>query len=933
MPEMGFPSQNQSGGNTIMKNRLICLALCLVFVLSAFLTGCGEKSTGEITEEIIITSSENARTLTMWLVAEKAVDAATAEAVTKAINDITETKFSTRLVLKFFTEDEYRQAVTEEIRRNEDARNELLGNKAPSENSSTSTQEETIEYITNEYGQLKKKYPELVSNQVDIIYIAGYDMYTEFIDNGWLYEMDGELSAASKKIKEYISATLLGAAKIDGSTYAIPNNNSIGEYTYMLLDKELMQECSTDGIYDRGEINGFFNDHVFLYLETIRQHYGDAVVPIDATYEECMELLAHYWTINPDDYTVENTNFSLFGYRYTDPATLSKGKTVLAFNSLFGDPVFRQNYLKLNEFKLDGGYFGEAVEGKKTAVKFAKGDITAYESFKEDYYPVIVKYPSVNVEDVYENMMGVCQYSVDKARCMQILTYLNTNSEIRNILQYGVEGENFQVNTDAEGNKSVERLNDAYMMDIYKTGNAFLAYPDPAKEMAADIWDVAKQQNRQALVEPLLNFNFKEIVDNTISVDTTNPKLGSVGYTYTYTTGYSKEILAQDPLLKKFFEESDKAGEGVYVYHTSRVESQNLFATVYYYNNSLGGATVEVTDGDETVTVAYTGGTAGGETITVISFFGKKNSSNLKWTATVNGEAVECPVKMQNSVLNFNFMETETYRIELSTDVTKAMIVDHADAFAFVKSLGTTATKATVGTYEKAVGDKKLYTYLFYLPSIAKPGTVSLQPTGTASRLDLAVSYTTNEEGKLSDSAPKYSMFLLNVYADAAVEVNFNLTVNGVANDADFVALEKDPDIAIRGELDLYLVKYFNRLSAEVETLLNSCTDMAQLTAIVNDLGVMFKPIALPSEEIFSVGSKLVTDEVKALMTSAGGESVFYWNLYCATSKTEQVRKEDDGSGKLAEITNDYRTGESYHYYKSPYMLYYAWLKDNGYAK
>jgi hypothetical protein len=97
MPEMGFPSQNQSGGNTTMKNRLICLALCLVFVLSAFLTGCGEKSTGEITEEIIKTSSENARTLTMWLVAEKAVDAATAEAVTKAINDIKAGKIEYRL--------------------------------------------------------------------------------------------------------------------------------------------------------------------------------------------------------------------------------------------------------------------------------------------------------------------------------------------------------------------------------------------------------------------------------------------------------------------------------------------------------------------------------------------------------------------------------------------------------------------------------------------------------------------------------------------------------------------------------------------------------------------------------------------------------------------------------------------------------------------
>ena len=37
---------------------------------------------------------------------------------------------------------------------------------------------------------------------------------------------------------------------------------------------------------------------------------------------------------------------------------------------------------------------------------------------------------------------------------------------------------------------------------------------------------------------------------------------------------------------------------------------------------------------------------------------------------------------------------------------------------------------------------------------------------------------------------------------------------------------------------------------------------------------------------------------------------------------------------KINEIYADYgAVTEHYHYYSSPYALYFAWLKDNGYTK
>ena len=129
--------------------------------------------------------------------------------------------------------------------------------------------------------------------------------------------------------------------------------------------------------------------------------------------------------------------------------------------------------------RLDNGYFGTAAEGQKAAVRFETGDLAKYESYRSEdskYYPVIVKYPTVDVDDVYQNMFGVCAYTVNLSRSMQILTYLTTNVDFRNLIQYGEEDVDYK--KIENGNVvTVERLQETYMMDVFKTGNAFIAYP------------------------------------------------------------------------------------------------------------------------------------------------------------------------------------------------------------------------------------------------------------------------------------------------------------------------------------------------------------------------------------------------------------------------------------------------------------------------
>ena len=932
-----------------MKNRLICLALCLLMVASVVLTGCSGKTNDDVRSETGDIISESARTLTMWLVSEKEVDSETASRVSKAVNDITQSKFKAKIQMYFLTDDEYRAVVTETIRKREDSKS-IFTESGAKEEETTAAESGSVadETETDKYGRVTVKYPDLKANQVDLIYISGEEMFREYVSNGWLKNLDEELSASSKKIKEYVSQTLLAAAKMNGGTYAIPNNNIIGEYTYMLLNRELAEKFSTSGAYDENNIDGFFNDYIYSFLDLVREE-GDAnVVPVDASYDEVLNLLAHYWSIDSDTYQAENDRFSLLGYRYTDPKTLSRGVTELSFQSLLGDEVFRKNYYELNRMRLEGGYFGDA-EGKTAAIRFVTGGLETYNQYlaeDSEYLPVIVKYPSVDVEDVYENMFGVCAYTDDLSRCMQILTYMTTNADFRNLLQYGVEGEDYKVVKDAAGNDTVERLQDKYMMDIFKTGNAFIAYPDPAKNLTADVWEIGKQQNRQALIEPLLNFNFAELAKASGAASASTPKVGASGYTYSWMTGYSREVLSQNALLKAWMDAADQAGKGVYVLHTCPSNSgQNLSAMVYYYNNNITNAKVEVSDGNGAVNVTYTGSAGNGYEITVIDFYGKKNSSKLTWNATVGGQTTAATVRYQNSLLSFDALNTETYSISLRQGLTKAMIADNAAALSWVQG----KSGANLG---KFVADNseggKTYTYLVYVSSISAPYSVSVMPTGTDKVLNLEVNYTTDSTGKLGDT--KYALFLVTIRADADVQVNFNLT-GLTPTEEDFAS---DPRLAFCGSLDVELVKYFESLTEKVEALVAAAasktwtTDeekkqvMDALKTIIEDLGVLFQVpenIEFNSEVLAAdLEKELKSDEVKALIADMDLAD-FCFKLLCATSKTDVHHKiiemkDGEPTGKYIDATKaESPAGEDFYYYQSPYQIYYNWLKSNSYSK
>ena len=97
---------------------------------------------------------------------------------------------------------------------------------------SSDTEETVPETKLNELGMPELKYPDERENQLDMM---------SYVNDDLLQRLDEELSSSSKKLKQYIYGGALDAVKTAGNgTYAIPNNTVIGEYTYLLLNKRLV---------------------------------------------------------------------------------------------------------------------------------------------------------------------------------------------------------------------------------------------------------------------------------------------------------------------------------------------------------------------------------------------------------------------------------------------------------------------------------------------------------------------------------------------------------------------------------------------------------------------------------------------------------------------------------------------------------------------
>ena len=172
--------------------------------------------------------------------------------------------------------------------------------------------------------------------------------------------------------------------------------------------------------------------------------------------------------------------------------------------NIFTVSSYTDQLMAIQEFK-DAGYIkADGGDNEECALRVVKGGKELEDIYKDDYYINILEYPRISEKEVFSSMFAVSSFTVSLPRAMQVVTYLNTNEDLRNILQYGIKGVHYEI----DNNGVLHRLNDDYMMNIRNTGNVFAAHPEEG--LAPDYWKYGKAQNLDIKAELLNCFRIEK---------------------------------------------------------------------------------------------------------------------------------------------------------------------------------------------------------------------------------------------------------------------------------------------------------------------------------------------------------------------------------------------------------------------------------------
>lgn len=514
-----------------MSKRLICLLLSLVMVLAVCLTGCSKKTDEQVEDEIEKEASAKATTLSVWLMTaddEHPVSNETAAMITEAVNRITEKKFKTRLVLHFATPSEYYGKLDAAF-----AQRATTSGFTSEPVVSEDGEEETV---VNEWGLIEIAYPTVSDCQVDLFYLGGLANYNKYMEQGLLTNIQSELSnSTAEEITKYVPAAFLDAMKTynqsqtgKSGTYAIPNSTAIGEYTYMLLSKEALRAAYRE--------TGDYSDYTSLacadvqdflqFVSKAENGLSDRYYPLysDMTESEILAANLQYWGVDAQGELSDA--FSVLGGYYDPSAKYLDLNAYARITNLLENEKYKSEMRALLQYKLNS-YFGtpETQNGKKFAVGYVQDTlVNAMDQYGDEYVILPMATPRLTEAELFSDLFAVSTYTSSKGRSMEILKYLNTNEEFRNLILYGIEGEHYDLveadekNRLGENYQLVERRNNDYLLKAEQTGNVSIAYP-----LISDVVTVRDNmitQNLDANVSLSLGFkpNFDGFVIDATSI-------------------------------------------------------------------------------------------------------------------------------------------------------------------------------------------------------------------------------------------------------------------------------------------------------------------------------------------------------------------------------------------------------------------------------
>ncbi len=453
-----------------MKKRIFSFLLCILMLATSILSlaGCGGK-----TQAIFTKDKAKAMTITITTIYDDYDPANESQVkalkqVQDALNEITETKYNTHVIIQPMKSADYMEQViamskkvSAEIKAEDETLDAILdARKKDSDKNNNKLETSDIlkevakrkytskyqvigdGYLTaanddlvykDEFGRYQTMYPSVDKEgnfvedgvQLDIVLINSAEMYNTMVEFDYLYYLDSEFLASNSTsntlIQKYVNQVAYDYVDIDMSgveaneLYAIPNNAVFGEYGYIVVNKALFDEYGYDINFDYNSI-GAGNTGAVDDFSDLENFVNDIIK--DTTKSDYRPVLNNPQLEFLSFYGDQSVMVTEATSKYnTDIGAVPK----LITNSTVFRSYFRTMYALVKgaegrrpvttEWLTDDDLL-ETYKDEKFGLAFAKGNLDMIEKLAGteenpgDYYVVVTHTPYID-NNIYESMYAI----------------------------------------------------------------------------------------------------------------------------------------------------------------------------------------------------------------------------------------------------------------------------------------------------------------------------------------------------------------------------------------------------------------------------------------------------------------------------------------------------------------------------------------------
>ena len=372
--------------------------------------------------------------------------------------------------------------------------------------------------------------------EFDLCFTGYINKYNTAARLGGLEPLD-ELLETTPALKESVPDFFWEGAKVDGTIYAVPNQQIVATFFAAWIPKRLADKYNLDveSITEDSQLEPFLKavkegeDGIYPWRN------NNAYFSVGAQFEE----LVNAFGIRRGDDSCE----ILF---IDEQPEWRAGMDVR--HSWFKKGYIRPDVVSVGDDTTD--YYAGKYAVSKSSYK-PGGEVGMSNSMGETmlYTPNLGR-PYLSQKFMTSTLTGISKNSKHKEEAIKLIELINTDKEYYNLICYGIEGKHYE-KIDDNTIRLIE--NSGYKPNgDWKYGNQFNAFV--TEGMDPDVWEQTEKMNNEAEVSPLLGFTL-----DTTKIETELAQCETIRkqYGFSYFMGASKADKSYDEYLKRM----EKAGK------------------------------------------------------------------------------------------------------------------------------------------------------------------------------------------------------------------------------------------------------------------------------------------------------------------------------------------------------------------------------------